>query len=60
MKFPICIKCGKILKNPVSIRLGIGPICLSRQIGLHHPKRFSPMSSDIIPRLFDIEKKEKR
>lgn len=31
---PKCRKCGKDLRNPVSRRLGIGPVCLKKEQGL--------------------------
>jgi len=28
---PPCKKCGRALKNLISIRLGIGPVCLAKE-----------------------------
>ncbi len=49
-----CRKCGRALKNPQSVRLGIGPVCLAKEIGQRRPKRII-LHSAIIPRLFDVE-----
>ncbi len=52
-----CRKCGRPLRNPTSVRLGIGPVCLRKEIGERLPKRVILLST-VIPRLFDLEIEE--
>jgi hypothetical protein len=58
MEISICRRCGKVLKNPISIRLGIGPVCLEKETGKPKGSRITALHSSTIPRLFDIKKKE--
>lgn len=56
---PKCRMCGRALKNPESVRLGIGPVCLMREIGQRTSKK-SALHSLIIPRLISgVEEVEK-
>lgn len=43
-----CRKCGRNLKNPVSVRLGIGPTCLRKELG---PKLYPARKGIIYPKL---------
>ncbi len=50
-----CKVCGKELKDPVSVRLGIGPVCLAKQRG-SKPKLVVSVYN--LPPLFDLAKKD--
>ncbi len=54
---PFCRKCGRALTNPESVELGIGPVCLSKEIRQNRPKRII-LYSAVIPRLLDLEEEE--
>jgi hypothetical protein len=45
MKTPRCSKCGRPLKDPVSIALGIGPVCRGASNGVRHIQIRSRSSS---------------
>ncbi len=48
-----CSVCGRLLKDPKSIAMGIGPVCLSKA-GVKKIRR-TVIHSTVIPRLFDLE-----
>ena len=54
--FATCSKCGRILKNPKSIAMGIGPVCLAKTEKKR--RRQSVLKSATIPRLFYLEEEE--
>lgn len=54
-----CRRCGRALRTMESIRRGIGPVCLMREIGQGRPRRVI-LRSEIIPRLFDIDDVKKK
>lgn len=48
----ICRRCGRILKNPKSIALGIGPTCLKKETTTGEVKTFFTMEE--IAAMFNI------
>jgi len=55
---PRCRRCGKSLKNPQSIRLGIGPVCLMREIGERSLGKRRVLRSAVIPPFLILEGEE--
>lgn len=53
-----CHICGRELRNPKSIALGVGPVCLARITPMRRTRHPSVLKSDIIPKLFDLEEEE--
>jgi len=48
-----CRICGRTLKDPKSVSIGIGPVCLARET--RRIRTSVVINSKIIPRLFDLE-----
>ena len=48
-----CRICGRMLKDPKSVSIGIGPVCLARET--RRIRTSVVINSKIIPRLFDLE-----
>lgn len=53
---PKCRVCGRALKNPTSVRMSIGPVCLMRERGQLRKRVFE---DPVYPRLLDVPKIEK-
>lgn len=42
-----CIRCGRTIKNPLSVQHGMGPVCFKREIFAMSKRKFDERQMDL-------------
>jgi hypothetical protein len=50
----LCRRCHRPLRNPESVQLGIGPVCLAKELG--RERKVRQHNDPAYPKLLEIEK----